>query len=140
MASSSEEEEEEENDAIVVKKTNLESFSQDVDSLWTIHSNRDNNVAVLDAPPDAFTFLRDFVSMSRPCIIRNAIPQSSRQQRHRNNETNNSFTDSNNRNNGKPLSSVPLTLSLDELVDVCHPHPRNESTNYDDTGCDDGVV
>jgi len=45
----------------------LETFSDDVGSLWC------RPVAVLDHPPDAFTFLRDFVHSNVPCIIRNAI-------------------------------------------------------------------
>ena len=45
----------------------LETFSDDVGSLWC------RPVAVLDHPPDAFTFLRDFVQPNVPLIIRNAI-------------------------------------------------------------------
>lgn len=45
----------------------LETFSDDIGSLWC------RPVAVLEQPPDAFTFLRDFVHPNVPCIIRNAI-------------------------------------------------------------------
>ncbi len=46
----------------------LDTLSDDVGSLWC-----GQQVAVLDSPPDSFTFLRDFVHKSRPCIIRNAL-------------------------------------------------------------------
>lgn len=46
----------------------LEDFTDDVSSLWCAHS-----IAVLDEPPSPLRFLRDFVSLSRPCIIKNTI-------------------------------------------------------------------
>jgi len=51
----------------IADKEALEKFSDDVGSLWC------RPVTVLDCPPDSFTFLRDFVHPSVPCIIRNAI-------------------------------------------------------------------
>ncbi len=45
----------------------LETFSDDIGSLLC------RPVEVLDHPPDAFTFLRDFVQPSVPCLIRNAL-------------------------------------------------------------------
>ena len=46
-------------------KAAVEEFIQDVAWLW---SNGD--VAVLEEPPTAIEFLRDYVAVSRPCIIR----------------------------------------------------------------------
>lgn len=43
------------------------TLSEDVGSLWC------RPIAILDSPPDAFTFLRDFVHPNVPCVIRNAI-------------------------------------------------------------------
>jgi jumonji domain-containing protein 7 len=51
----------------IADKEALEVFSDDVGSLWC------RPVAVLECPPDALTFLRDFVHLNVPCIIRNAI-------------------------------------------------------------------
>ncbi len=45
----------------------LETFSDDIGSLWC------RPLAILEQPPDAFTFLRDFVHPNVPCIIKNAI-------------------------------------------------------------------
>lgn len=69
----------------------LETFSDDVSSLWCRRE-----VAVLDKPPDAFTFLRDFVHPSVPCIIRNAI------------QVNRSTTSS---------DDAALILTLDDIID-----------------------
>jgi len=46
----------------------LQQFSEDVGSLCV-----PSHIPILDNPPDRFTFLRDYVWPSRPCIIRNAI-------------------------------------------------------------------
>jgi Cupin-like domain len=59
----------------------LREFSDDVAALWccapalgasSVRSQLDS-VPVLDAPPSSLEFARDYVSRSRPCIIRNAI-------------------------------------------------------------------
>ena len=47
-----------------------ESFAEDVGTFWCPPRGA---VDVLDAPPSSLVFLRDYVSPSRPCIIRNAI-------------------------------------------------------------------
>jgi jumonji domain-containing protein 7 len=46
----------------------VEDFAEDVKFLWC-----PANIPVLEEPPSALEFLRDYVSASRPCIIRNAI-------------------------------------------------------------------
>ena len=50
-------------------------FAEDVQYMWCQSSyiNEHAVVTVLDEPPSALEFLRDFVSVSRPCIIRNAV-------------------------------------------------------------------
>jgi len=50
-----------------VDESAIQTLSDDVGSLWC------RPIATLDSPPDAFTFLRDFVHPNVPCIIRNAI-------------------------------------------------------------------
>lgn len=46
----------------------VETFVEDVGLLWC-----PGTITVLDAPPTTVQFLRDFVALSRPCIIKNAI-------------------------------------------------------------------
>jgi hypothetical protein len=46
----------------------IEDFADDVGALWSQAS-----IPVLASPPSSLEFLRDFVSPSRPCIIRNVI-------------------------------------------------------------------
>ena len=46
----------------------IENFAEDVDLLWTPRS-----VTILDEPPSPLSFLRDYVSKSKPCIIRNTM-------------------------------------------------------------------
>lgn len=58
--------------SFLADKEALEAFSDDIGSLWC------RPVTVLDCPPDAFTFLRDFVNPKVPCIIRNAIKASTK--------------------------------------------------------------
>ncbi|KAL9186294.1 hypothetical protein ACHAXT_005532 [Thalassiosira profunda] len=66
----------------------LETLYDDVGGLWC------RPVAVLDAPPDPLTFLRDFVHPSAPCIINSAI----------------TCRDADG-------GEVPLTLTLDDIID-----------------------
>jgi len=75
----------------------LQQFAQDVDSLCV-----PSHIPILDHPPDRFTFLRDYVWPSRPCIIRNAIlnPQS---------------------NLGNPL-----ILTLEDLIQICGENKKGE--------------
>lgn len=47
----------------------LEAFSDDVKSLWC----PTRTIRILDAPPSSSSFLRDYVSKSVPCIIRNCV-------------------------------------------------------------------
>jgi Cupin-like domain len=54
---------------LVATKKTLESFADDVATLWCGFGG----IPVLDEPPSSLTFLRDYVSRSRPCIIRNAL-------------------------------------------------------------------
>jgi hypothetical protein len=65
----------------------LESFSDDVKHLWSPRS-----VPVLERPPSSMSFLRDYVSKSTPCIIRNAMLSQ---------------------------SSECLSVTLDDLVERC---------------------
>lgn len=51
----------------------LETLADDVSSLWVPN---EWTIPVLEQPPTALAFLRDFVSVSRPCIIRNASNES----------------------------------------------------------------
>ena len=86
--------------ALVVSTETLESFADDVDSLWASSS-----IPILEEPPSSLEFLRDFVSRSRPCIIKNAILT----------ENDDDDNDDNSRRS-RSSSRPPLLLSLDDLV------------------------
>jgi jumonji domain-containing protein 7 len=75
-----------------LNKESMERLHETVGSLWCSRS-----IPILDEPPSSFEFLRDHVSPSRPCIIRNAMLD----------ETTN----------------APITITLDELV-LNHPDVR----------------
>ena len=75
--------------ALLATPSQLQAFSEDVSYLWCCSKTV---VPVLEHPPTSLEFCRDFVHKSRPCIIRNAILDST-----------------NNQN--------PLILTLDELVE-----------------------
>ena len=107
---------------LVVTTEALESYSEDVACLWTAGYS----IPILEKPPSSLVFLRDYVAMSRPCIMRNTIlvsnnkggkaaepaafsgkeveeeGQSQQQQQHH--------------------YQKPLTLSLDELVALADPN------------------
>ncbi|OEU11001.1 hypothetical protein FRACYDRAFT_246102 [Fragilariopsis cylindrus CCMP1102] len=78
---------------LVASREQLESFQEDVQYLWC-----PSNIPIYDEPPSAFDFLRNHVSVSRPCIIRNSI-----------------ITPETNDDNDNVL--VPLILTLDDLVE-----------------------
>jgi hypothetical protein len=78
-------------DSLVASCEQLESFHEDVQYLWC-----PSNIPVYDEPPSALNFLRNHVSVSRPCIIRNSIVTPE--------------TDNND-------ALVPLLLTLDDLVE-----------------------
>jgi len=59
----------ESSDTLVLSQGALESFSEDIEYLWCTQKQ----IPVLEQPPSPLTFLRDSVSVSRPCIIRNAV-------------------------------------------------------------------
>lgn len=73
---------------LVLSMETLQSFSDDVKYLWCA-----GPIPILESPPDAFTFLREYVSKSRPCILRNVITTEQQQ--------------------------GPLMMSLDDLVERC---------------------
>jgi jumonji domain-containing protein 7 len=75
----------------VIDESAIQTLSDDVGSLWC------RPVAILDSPPDAFTFLRDFVHPNVPCIIRNAILS--------------------NVDDGDDMKDASLTLTLDDVID-----------------------
>ena len=77
---------------LVASREQLESFQEDVQYLWC-----PSNIPIYEEPPSAFDFLRNHVSVSRPCIIRNSIIVTPE-------------TDDND-------VLVPLILTLDDLVE-----------------------
>jgi len=100
--------------------TQLESFHEDVQYLWAPFDS--TTIPIYDEPPSSLNFLRNHVSVSRPCIIRNSIL------------VHNDDTD--NDNHGSNRSSnvvVPLQLTLDDLVQR-FPDSNN---NDDDDGNDE---
>lgn len=80
-------------------ETDLASFSEDVEYLW---SSSSSTIPVLNTPPSAFEFYRDFVSQSLPCIIRGTFPSSS----------------STNGDNENGNSTSYKRLTLDDLVNI----------------------
>ena len=114
---------------LVATKETLEAFSDDVASLWCGFGA----IPVLDEPPSALTFLRDFVSPSRPCIIRNALlvrdnhhstpgdpfPFEMVKQQQNGNNNNNNNNDSSHFHPDQRQDNVrPLQFSLDDLVEM----------------------
>jgi hypothetical protein len=83
--------------ALVVSTETLESFADDVGSLWA-----SSRIPVLEEPPSSLDFLRDFVSKSRPCIIQHAILAENDKD--------------DNAGHSRSRSGPPLLMSLDDLV------------------------
>ncbi|CAB9499276.1 Jumonji domain containing 7 [Seminavis robusta] len=122
-------------DQLTATKDTLEAFADDVATLWCGFGG----IPVLDEPPSTLTFLRDYVSRSRPCIIRNALMVRD-DNPHKNTKKidkqgSNSISSSTSHltlvsptsavhshanNNGFTRNSDtrPLHLSLDDLVDI----------------------
>ncbi|GKY95881.1 hypothetical protein MPSEU_000548700 [Mayamaea pseudoterrestris] len=70
----------------------LQRLHDNVQSFWCGDTS---TIPILDEPPSSLQFLRDFVGPSRPCVIRNAMPN-------------------------KDENGEPLIKTLDELVEA-HP-------------------
>jgi Cupin-like domain len=100
----------------------IESFVDDVDLLWCVKTTSCNSreedaaaVDVLEGPPAALEFLRDHVSVSRPCIVRNVLPVEDATATTTTGKTNN------NNNTIADLSTVAaavgtVRITLDDLV------------------------
>jgi len=82
------------NTALLASKKTLENFSDDVQHLWCPQS-----IPILEQPPLPMSFLRDYVSKSTPCIIRNSIMNH---------------------------DNFNLSLTLDDLVNVCKADCRED--------------
>ena len=54
---------------IKIKKDHLSQFSSDVESLWSCKP-----IQILERPPSPIDFLREYVNLSVPVIIKNAFP------------------------------------------------------------------
>mmetsp|Transcript_1861 Transcript_1861/g.3360 ORF Transcript_1861/g.3360 Transcript_1861/m.3360 type:complete len:373 (-) Transcript_1861:71-1189(-) len=55
--------------SITIEEHHLSNFSSDVKSLHA------TNITILENVPDPLTFLREYVALSKPVLIRNAFPQ-----------------------------------------------------------------
>lgn len=55
-----------------IDENGVQSLVEDVQYLWCRLPSRNDAVTVLGEPPSVLEFLRDYVAVSRPCIIRNA--------------------------------------------------------------------
>ena len=75
------------NTVLVASQETLQAFSDDVEHLWCPKS-----IPTLQQPPSPMSFVCDYVSKSKPCIIRNAM---------------------------RNPDGSSLLLSLDELVTTC---------------------
>jgi hypothetical protein len=90
--------------ALFVSTETLESFADDVGSLWC-----SPRIPVLKEPPSSLEFSRDFVSRSRPCIIQHAISAGGVGHEHENDHGHGD-------DSGRCRSGPPLLLTLDDLV------------------------
>ena len=53
---------------IKIRQENISQFSNDVDSLWM------KPLETLHCPPTPLQFLREYVNLSTPVLIKNAFP------------------------------------------------------------------
>jgi jumonji domain-containing protein 7 len=102
---------------LVANRDLLREFSDDVAALWLAP------VPVLDDPPSALVFLRDYVSRSRPCIIKNAILVDAASTASRED----------------PHPPRPLTLTLDELRALVPADDISISVDVTPDGCGDCI-
>lgn len=54
--------------SVLISHDHLSAFSSDVQSLWATH------IPILNDVPSPLSFIRDYVALSRPFIVRNAFP------------------------------------------------------------------
>jgi len=86
-----------------IMQKHMKNFSDEVDSLWCRHRRE---IPILDEPPNALTFVRDYVAMSRPCIIRNAVLSR--------------------------RTNSPLKLTLDDIISTCSSKVSANENDDDD--------
>lgn len=98
---------------LVASTEQLEALYDDVQYLWASSVLR-----VYDEPPTALTFLRDHVSVSRPCIIRNSILVDVDTTHARANQE-----------EAETHTAVPLTLTLDDIVQRVSDAEDNKSSS-----------
>jgi len=107
---------------LVASCNQLESFHEDVQYLWTPPCGGNTiPVQVYDEPPSSFNFLRNHVSVSRPCIIRNSILV------HNDHDDDGSST----RNWNDVV--VPLQMTLDDLVQQFPDNNKNDDNDNDES-------
>uniref|UniRef100_A0A7S4HMH8 JmjC domain-containing protein n=1 Tax=Odontella aurita TaxID=265563 RepID=A0A7S4HMH8_9STRA len=101
----------------------LLALSDDVGGLWALPPRRrrrstddDDAVDILDGPPSPLAFLGDYVSRSRPCIIRNAVATTAA-----------AAADG----DGDGVRS-PLRLTLDDLVEMTDDEDGRGGDAYSD--------
>lgn len=89
---------------LVATRDTLETFHDDVQYLWSC-----TDVPIYENPPSALEFLRKHVAVSRPCIIRNSILRP---------EHGKSHNDTNVSTRNYDAAAIPLTMTLDDLVQL----------------------
>jgi len=88
----------------------LSALSDDVGSLWC------RPIAILEHPPDSFSFLRDYVHPNVPCIIRNAIPSNSTATTTKTSTTATTTTTTSKHRTDK--RQTPLHLTLEDILEI----------------------
>ena len=96
---------------LVASTEQLEALYDDVQYLWA-----SSVLPVYDEPPTALTFLRDHVSVSRPCVIRNSILVDV--------DTTHAHQEE-----AETHTAVPLTLTLDDIVQRVSDAEDNKSSS-----------
>ncbi|KAL7577605.1 hypothetical protein ACA910_015126 [Epithemia clementina (nom. ined.)] len=98
--------------ALIASQAAIESLSEDVEYLWCQSSS--SSIPIYHEPPSALDFFRNHVSVSRPCIIRNAIlcPDENH-----NNDGDDNDDDVGATTTTTSSSSHPLQLTLDDLLE-----------------------
>lgn len=114
-------------DQLIAHQETLENFCDDVGSLWCGFGS----IPVLEEPPTPLVFMRDYVSPSRPCIIRNAmLVRDSRKSTSSNSNNNNNAAlslavahsfrnvERGTYHDQNHIITRPLQLSLDDIVNM----------------------
>ena len=103
---------------LVLSSDSLDIFQDDVDLLWCPPT-----ISILEEPPTALEFLRQFVSCSRPCLIRNAIPAVSTE-----NDDGDDDNEHQHHQHHHHHHHRPLFLTLDDIINHANTESLKDTT------------